>query len=106
VTDRTRLPPATASPTELSRPVDGLSSDSPSSPISPRYSPVVLRLRKWQIVAVVVGVHFGLIWLIALSWRVFWLAYLSMALLAVAWTTIPILGGLAIWLHHREQRTE
>jgi hypothetical protein len=74
--------------------------------MSPPYSPTVMRLRKLQILSVVVGVHLGLVWLIALSWRIFWLAYLAVALLAVAWLAIPVLGILAMWFHRREKRTE
>ena len=74
--------------------------------MSRTYSPTVMRWRRLQIVAVVVGVNMGLVWLLALTWRVLWLAYAAAAAILLAWVTILVFGTLAMLTSRRTEPPE
>jgi hypothetical protein len=65
-----------------------------------------MRWRRLQIVAVVVGVNMGLVWLLALTWRVLWLAYAAAAAILLAWVTILVFGMLAMLASRRTEPPE
>jgi hypothetical protein len=68
------------------------------------FPPAVMRLRRLQIRAVVVGVLAGIVWLVGLSLPQLWMAYLGAGIAMVAWVCILTLGMRAHFLSQRERR--
>ena len=66
------------------------------------FPPAVMRLRRLQIRAVVVGVLAGIVWLVGLSLPQLWMAYLGAGIVMVAWVCILTLGMRAHFLSLRE----
>jgi hypothetical protein len=101
-----KFPPDTPSPNTVpygftfpgaKAPLEGERPPGPRDERGRILSPTVLHLRRWQVRSVVIGVFSGLLWLLGLSFRWMWLAYLGAALVLLAWLAIPILGAWAMY---------